>query len=89
MRKPQWLPRRRPSSRRTQLSFSKIIAPIDGVVGIAKAQIGDLVGPGHEMASISTLDPIRVYFHVSEQEYLKAAEKVREAYKKRSTARAR
>ena len=43
------------------LSFSKIIAPIDGVVGIAKAQIGDLVGPGDELASMSTLDPIRVY----------------------------
>jgi membrane fusion protein (multidrug efflux system) len=65
------------------LSFSKIIAPIDGVVGIAKAQIGDLVGPGDEMASMSTLDPIRVYINVSEQEYLRYAEKVRQAYKDR------
>ena len=65
------------------LSFSKIIAPIDGVVGIAKAQIGDLVGPGDELASMSTLDPIRVYISVSEQEYLRAAEKIHQAYQER------
>ncbi len=65
------------------LSFSKIIAPIDGVVGIAKAQIGDLVGPGDELASMSTLDPIRVYISLSEQEYLRFAEKIRQGYKDR------
>ncbi|MGE3976238.1 MAG: efflux RND transporter periplasmic adaptor subunit [Nitrospira sp.] len=64
------------------LSYTKIEAPIDGIVGIAKAQVGDLVGPGTgALASISTVDPIRVYFPVSEQEYLKAAEKVQEAYR--------
>jgi membrane fusion protein (multidrug efflux system) len=64
------------------LSYTKIEAPIDGIVGIAKAQVGDLVGPGTgELASISTVDPIRVYFPVSEQEYLKAADKVQAAYK--------
>jgi len=62
------------------LSFTQIIAPIDGVVGIAKAQIGDLVGLGDELASMSTLDPIRVYISLSEQEYLRAAEKIRQAY---------
>jgi membrane fusion protein (multidrug efflux system) len=65
------------------LSFASIIAPIDGVVGIAKAQIGDLVGPGDELASMSTLDPIRVYISLSEQEYLRYAEKVRQAYQDR------
>ena len=65
------------------LSFAKIIAPIDGVVGIAKAQIGDLIGPGDELASMSTLDPIRVYIAVSEQEYLRAAEKVHQTYQAR------
>jgi membrane fusion protein, multidrug efflux system len=65
------------------LSFAKIIAPIDGVVGIAKAQIGDLIGPGDELASMSTLDPIRVYFAASEQEYFRFADRVRRAYKDR------
>jgi membrane fusion protein (multidrug efflux system) len=63
------------------LSFSRIIAPIDGVVGIAKAQIGDLVGPGDELASMSTLDPIRVYVSISEQEYLRYAGKLNQGYK--------
>ena len=62
------------------LTFSRITAPIDGVVGIAKTQIGDLVGPGDEMASMSMLDPIRVYINVSEQEYIRVAEKIRQAY---------
>lgn len=65
------------------LSFSKIVAPIDGVVGIAKGQIGDLVGPGDELASMSSLDPIRVYVSISEQEYLKYAGKLRQAYTNR------
>jgi len=59
------------------LGFTKIISPIDGIAGIAKAQIGNLVGPGstEELTTVSTVDPIKVYAAVSEQEYLKAAEK--------------
>ncbi len=63
------------------LGYTRIQAPIDGVTGIAKAQIGDLVGPNTgELTSISTVDPIRVYFSLSEQEYLKAAEKIQAQY---------
>src|SRR5688572_7053918 len=70
------------------LGFTRIEAPIDGIAGIAKAQIGDLVGPTTgTLTSISTVDPIRVYFPISEQEYLRAAEKVREAYKDRTKQR--
>ena len=63
------------------LSWTKIRAPIDGVVGISKAQIGDLIDASTELTSISTLDPIRVYFPVSEQEYFEAAEKIQQGYK--------
>jgi RND family efflux transporter MFP subunit len=52
------------------LAYSKITSPIDGVAGIAQAQIGDLVGPNTTLTTISTIDPIKVYFSVSEQEYL-------------------
>jgi RND family efflux transporter MFP subunit len=53
------------------LSFARIVSPIDGIVGIAQAQVGDLVSPGSgTLTTISTLDPIRDYFSVSEQEYL-------------------
>ena len=63
------------------LGWTRITAPIDGVVGISKAQIGDLIDANTEVTSMSTLDPIRVYFPVSEQEYLGAAEKIRQRYK--------
>ena len=65
------------------LGWTRITAPIDGVVGIAKAQIGDLVDANTEVTSMSTLDPIKVYFPVSEQEYLGAAEMIRQRYKEK------
>jgi RND family efflux transporter MFP subunit len=53
------------------LGFTRITAPIDGIAGIAQAQVGSLVsttsGP---LTTVSTVDPIKVYFTVSEQEYL-------------------
>jgi RND family efflux transporter MFP subunit len=53
------------------LDFTRIVSPIDGIAGIAQAQVGDLVSPSSGMlTTISTLDPIRDYFSVSEQEYL-------------------
>jgi membrane fusion protein (multidrug efflux system) len=57
-----------------ELSFTKIISPVDGVAGIAKAQLGNLVSPSmqEELTSVSTLDPIKAYINVSEQEYLNA-----------------
>jgi membrane fusion protein (multidrug efflux system) len=66
------------------LEWTKIYAPIDGVAGIAQAQIGDLVDPNVVLTSISTLDPIRVYFSASEQEYLAAAEKITQRYEARA-----
>lgn len=57
-----------------ELGFTKITSPVDGVAGIAKAQLGNLVSPSmqEELTSVSTLDPIKAYINVSEQEYLKA-----------------
>jgi membrane fusion protein (multidrug efflux system) len=53
------------------LEFTQIKSPIDGVAGLAAAQIGDLVGPGTGiLTTVSTVDPIKVYFPISEQEYL-------------------
>jgi RND family efflux transporter MFP subunit len=53
------------------LGFTRITAPIDGIVGIATAQVGNLVnatsGP---LTTVSTVNPIKVYFTLSEQEYL-------------------
>jgi membrane fusion protein, multidrug efflux system len=54
------------------LGFTKIISPVDGIAGIAKAQLGNLVGPSMltELTAVSTVDPIKAYINVSEQEYL-------------------
>src|SRR3954454_2755935 len=53
------------------LSFTRIVSPIDGIAGIAQAQVGDLVGTSSGvLTTVSTLNPIRDYFTVSEQEYL-------------------
>jgi membrane fusion protein (multidrug efflux system) len=57
---------------RLNLEFTKIRSPIDGVAGIATAQIGDLVGPSAAglLTTVSTVDPIKAYFSISEQSYL-------------------
>ena len=62
---------------RLELGFTKVVSLIDGIAGIAKAQVGDLVGPNQaqELTTVSKVDPIKVYISVSEQEYLYAAEK--------------
>jgi membrane fusion protein (multidrug efflux system) len=53
------------------LGFTRIVSPIDGIAGIAQAQVGDLVNTSSGvLTTVSTLDPIRDYFTVSEQEYL-------------------
>jgi len=58
---------------RVDLSFTRITSPIDGIAGIARTQIGNLVGPGTpvELTNVSTVDPIKVYIPMSEQEYLR------------------
>jgi len=59
-----------------ELGFTKITSPINGIAGIAKAQIGNLVGPGQieELTTVSTVNPIKAYVAVSEQEYMQAQE---------------
>jgi len=53
------------------LEFTKITSPIDGISAFAKAQIGDLVGPASgELTTVSTIDPIKVYFNITEQDYI-------------------
>src|SRR5690349_208200 len=53
------------------LEFTRITSPIDGIASIAKAQVGDLVGPvTGELTTVSTVDPIKVYYNVTEQAYI-------------------
>jgi membrane fusion protein (multidrug efflux system) len=58
------------------LSYSRIVAPIDGVIGLSKARVGDYVGQSPNPVVLNTLsqtDPIHVRFPVGEQEYLEFA----------------
>lgn len=53
------------------LGFTRLVAPIDGIAGQAQLQVGALVGPGSgPVTSVSTVDPIKVYFTVGEPQYL-------------------
>ena len=54
------------------LGFTRIVSLIDGVAGIANAQVGDLVGPQAltPLVTVSTMNPILAQFAPSEQEYL-------------------
>ena len=54
------------------LEWTKVTSLVDGVAGIAEVQMGNLVGPSSHLTSVSQVDPIKVYFPVSEQEYLRA-----------------
>jgi RND family efflux transporter MFP subunit len=57
-------------SAQLNLAFTRVTSLVDGVAAIATAQIGDLVGPTTLLTTVSQLDPIKVYFPLTEQEYL-------------------
>src|ERR1700739_1484860 len=53
------------------LEFTRLVAPIDGIAGQAQLQVGDLVHPSSgPVTSVSTVEPIKVYFTVGEPQYL-------------------
>ncbi len=53
------------------LDFTRLVAPIDGIAGQAQLQVGALVNPSSgPVTSVSTVDPIKVYFTVGEPQYL-------------------
>jgi len=53
------------------LGFTQISSPVNGIADVSKAQVGDLVSSSSgTLTTVSTLDPIRDYFTVSEQDYL-------------------
>jgi RND family efflux transporter MFP subunit len=56
--------------------WTQVNSPIDGIAGIAKTQVGNLVSPTSLLTSISQLDPIKVEFPISEREYLHFADRI-------------
>ena len=54
------------------LSWTKVTSLVDGIAGVCEADMGNLVSPSVRLTSVSQVDPIKVYFRVSEQQYLRA-----------------
>jgi RND family efflux transporter MFP subunit len=57
-------------------NWTQVNSPIDGIAGIAKTQVGNLVSPTSLLTTVSQLDPIKVEFPISEREYLHFADKI-------------
>jgi membrane fusion protein (multidrug efflux system) len=73
---------------RINLGFTHITSPIDGIPGIAQQQVGALVSPASgAITTVSTVDPIKVYFTASEQEYLDYTRRFPTAEKRQANTR--
>lgn len=69
-------------SAQLNLQWTQVTSPIDGIAGIAKTQVGDLISPSTLVTTVSQLDPIKVTFPISEREYLHFAQKIKEHQEK-------
>jgi len=58
------------------LSFTKVRSLISGIAGIAQVQVGNLVTPATVLTGVSQVDPIKTYFPVSGEDYLRIADKI-------------
>jgi len=56
------------------LGYTRVVSLVDGIAGITTVQVGNLVGPSAVLTSVSQVAPIKVYFPISEQEYLRIAD---------------
>ena len=61
------------------LGFTQVRSLIGGIAGQATTQVGNLVSPQSVLTSVSQLDPIKVYFSISDSEYLALTTRAREA----------
>jgi membrane fusion protein (multidrug efflux system) len=69
---------------RLNLEFCRITSPVTGIAGVSNAQVGDLVGTPNSavLTQVSTLDPMKIIFPVSEADYLAASKNVQETLNK-------
>jgi membrane fusion protein (multidrug efflux system) len=58
------------------LSFTKVRSLISGIAGIVQVQVGNLVTPATVLTGVSQVDPIKAYFPISADEYLRIADKI-------------
>lgn len=58
------------------IGFTNVTSLIDGIAGIAQVQIGNLVNTTSVLTGVSQVNPIKAYFPISEQEYMRFADKI-------------
>ena len=58
------------------LSFTKVRSLISGIAGITQVQVGNLVTPSTVLTGVSQVDPIKTYFPVSGEDYLRIADRI-------------
>jgi RND family efflux transporter MFP subunit len=63
---------------RLNLQWTRVYSPIAGIAGIAPVQVGDLVTPSTVLTTISQVDPMKVTFPITERQYLRFADRIRE-----------
>jgi RND family efflux transporter MFP subunit len=51
------------------VEWTRVTSLVSGIAGIARVQIGNLVGPSSVLTSVSQVDPLKAYFTVSEQQF--------------------
>jgi membrane fusion protein (multidrug efflux system) len=63
-----------------RLGYTRVTAPVDGIVDIARERVGNLVGQGTPtlLTTVSSVDPIRFVFHISERAYLQYSERIKQ-----------
>ena len=62
-----------------QLSYTKVLSPIEGIIGMTQAKVGDFVGASPNpviLNTVSNVETILVQFFVTEKEYLQAAKRI-------------
>jgi RND family efflux transporter MFP subunit len=52
------------------LGFTKVRSLVTGIAGRAMTQVGNLVSQSTGLTTVSQVNPVKVYFSISEQEYL-------------------
>jgi RND family efflux transporter MFP subunit len=58
------------------VGFTEVRSLIDGIAGLAQTQVGSLVSTTTVLTTVSKVDPVKVYFPISEQEWLRIADKI-------------
>ncbi|MEO6871509.1 MAG: efflux RND transporter periplasmic adaptor subunit, partial [Chthoniobacterales bacterium] len=58
------------------LDYTSIRSPVDGIAGLAAAQVGDLVGPSTgTLTTVVKVNPIKAFFTISDQRYTNYAQR--------------